>query len=137
MHEREWITLGNFCDLAVRWGVSVATMSRVAGAAAEYGVRTGGRKVHIISGARTDAEQDALRRRGRPTAPNYQSTHLSCPATGVDIDLGLGPTDFQIVTWGELALKHGLRWGGGGKTNEAGIPIDWPHVDMGPRNVAS
>ena len=38
------------------------------------------------------------------------------------------------VTWGNVTLSHGLRWGGGGPTDEAGIPLDWRHVDTGPRN---
>ena len=134
MHERERIDLENWCELAGRWGVSEDTMRRVAYSAQRYALETGGRLVHIVSGFRTAAQQDALRRRGRPAAPNNLSTHLSCPATGVDIDLGFGPTGFQKVTWGRIVGMNGLRWGGGGPVGEGLIPVDWQHVDMGPRN---
>jgi len=129
---------GDWCALAARWGVSETTMRRVVQAADLYKQRTG-KPVEIISGFRTDAQQDALRRSGRPTAANDLSTHLSCPATGVDISLGLGPSRFERITWGEIAMTQGLRWGGGGKLEEPvpgfplGIPVDWQHVDRGPR----
>jgi len=138
-HRHDRITLDNWCELANNWRVSETTMRRVAEAADVYRQRTG-KPVSITSGFRTDAEQDALRRSGRPTAANDQSTHLSCPATGVDISLGLGPSRFEIVTWGEIAMTKGLRWGGGGKVQRVpgkgiplGIPLDWQHVDRGPR----
>jgi len=37
--------------------------------------------------------------------------------------------------WGRIAVMNGLRWGGGSRTSveQAGIPSDWPHVDLGPR----
>lgn len=138
MPEPEAITLENWCDLANRWVVSETTMRRVARAAAIYGQRTG-RSVKIVSGFRTAVQQDALRRSGRPTADNDKSTHLSCPATGVDISLGFAPSRFEIVSWGEIAMTQGLRWGGGGAfvTGPPGapvaIPVDWQHVDRGPR----
>jgi uncharacterized protein YcbK (DUF882 family) len=128
----EVVNIENFCDVAERWGVSIDTVKRVAFSAQDYALETGGR-VWIISGARTDAEQNALRRNGRPVAPNDRSTHLSCPATGMDVNLGIGPSRFQIVTWGRIAMVNGLRWGGGGRVDEAGIPLDWQHVDRGPR----
>jgi len=138
--EREPITPDNWCEVADRWTVAVDTMQRVASAADLYGQRTG-RPVWIISGFRTDAEQNALRRSGRPTARNDLSTHLSCPATGVDISLGFAPSRFEIVTWGEIAMTQGLRWGGGGRVRELpgpgiplAIPVDWQHVDRGARN---
>ena len=109
-------------------------MRRVASSVAIYSLRTG-RAVRIISGMRTEDEQNALRRTGRPTADNNKSTHLSCPATGIDISLGFAPSRFEIVTWGEIAMTQGLRWGGGGKVNEVGVPLDWQHVDRGPRRT--
>jgi len=137
-HKHDTITLDNWCELAARWTVSETTMRRVSQAANIYRQRTG-KKVEITSGFRTEAEQDALRRDGRPAAANDRSTHLSCPATGIDISLGLGPSQFEIVTWGEIAMTQGLRWGGGGRVTQpvpgfpAGIPVDWQHVDRGPR----
>ncbi len=128
----EKINQENFCELARRWGVAVDTMKRVAFAAADYQLETGG-EVQIVSGSRTPSQQQRLRRMGRPTAPDDQSTHLSCPATGVDVSLGFAPSRFEIATWGRITLVHGLRWGGGGKVDEAGIPLDWQHVDMGRR----
>jgi len=110
-------------------------MRRVWLAAQDYELETGGRRVYIISGWRTASEQRRLGRLGRPTAPDDQSTHRSCPATGVDVSLGLLPSEFMKVTWGNMALRHGLRWGGGGAVNPDNlIPLDWPHVDRGPRN---
>ena len=108
-------------------------MERVAHAARDYGLETGGGTVRIISGLRTPEGQRRLRRAGRNTAPDDLSTHMSCPATGVDITLGLGAGEFQQVTWGRVAMQNGLRWGGGGELKESGIPVDWQHVDRGPR----
>jgi len=138
MPERERITLENWCQLAVKWGVSTTTMRKVAAAAALFSEMTGtpgDSRVWIVSGARTDAEQNALRRSGRPAAANNRSTHLTCPATGVDISLGLGPSRMEMVLWGDLAVRQGLRWGGGGEVNEVGVPVDWQHVDLGPRTT--
>jgi len=131
--EREVLTDGDVCELAQRWGVSLDVVQRVWMAAWDFNTETG-RQVWIISGFRTQAEQRGLSRRGRPTAPDELSTHRSCPATGVDVSLGARPSGFLKVTWGTLALKHGLRWGGGGKVDDGGIPLDWQHVDVGPRN---
>jgi len=135
MPEREFITDADICDLATRWAVDLDTMGRVWRSAQDYETQTGGRRVEIISGWRSRAEQAELARRGRPTAPDATSTHRSCPATGVDISLGVFPTGFQKVTWGNATLVNGLRWGGGGGTDDAGIPLDWPHVDRGPRST--
>jgi len=128
----EPIEFDDWCDLASRWGVAGDTMKRVAMAASDYKLETGG-QVLMVSGFRTPHDQAALRRAGRPVASNDRSTHLSCPATGSDISLGLGASRFQIATWGRIALVNGLRWGGGGKVDEGGIPVDWQHVDRGPR----
>lgn len=133
MPERELLSGGDPCTLAERWVVSETTMRRAVQAANLHFERTGA-AVSIISGFRTDVEQNALRRSGRPAADNDLSTHLSCPATGIDVSLGFAPSRFEIVTWGEIAMTQGLRWGGGGKVNEVGVPIDWQHVDRGPRN---
>ena len=134
MPAREFITDDSACALAERWGVRLDVMDRVWWAAQDYETQTGGRRVEIISGFRTAAEQRRLSRQGRPTAPDELSTHRSCPATGVDISLGLLPTGFLKVTWGDVVLRRGLRWGGGGPTEpDSLIPLDWQHVDRGPR----
>jgi len=135
MPAREFITDADPCDLAERWTVTLDTMERVWTTAHDYERETGGRRVRIISGFRTRIEQRNLGRQGRPTAPDSLSTHRSCPATGVDVSLGLLPTGFMKVTWGRLALVNGLRWGGGGPVDpDSLIPVDWRHVDRGPRN---
>jgi len=71
---------------------------------------------------------------GRPTAPVALSTHTTCPATGADIRLGFAPTRVQQAIWGRIATMNGLRWGGGGEVDDGGIPLDWQHVDLGPRS---
>lgn len=110
------------------------TMQRVWSSARDYELETGGRRVRIISGFRTRYEQRRLGRQGRPTAPDDRSTHRTCPATGVDISLGLNASEFMKVTWGNIVLRNGLRWGGGGPVDPDNlIPLDWRHVDRGPR----
>jgi len=132
MPDREDILLEDWCALAARWQVAPDTMERVALSAEDYFRETRSRP-RIISGHRTGAEQAALGRAGRPTARDDLSTHRSCPATGVDISLGAFPTRVQKATWGRIAVLNGLRWGGGGRVDSGGIPIDWGHVDRGPR----
>ena len=135
MPEREFITdVTDPCDLAERWGVSLDTMRRVWLSASAFESETGGRRVSIISGFRTREEQRRLGRLGRPTASDDLSTHRSCPATGVDISLGLNASNFMKITWGNIVLVEGLRWGGGGPVDPDNlIPLDWRHVDRGPR----
>jgi len=106
-------------------------MSRVVRSADDYALETRG-TIEIISGYRTKTEQEALARRGRPAAPDDLSTHRSCPATGVDVSLGFLPTRVQKAIWGRIAVMNGLRWGGGGE-QYGGIPLDFGHVDRGPR----
>jgi len=133
--EREVLTDRDHCDIAQRWAVSVDTIQRVQLAAADFFTETG-RRVWIISGWRSRAQQNALSRAGRPTAADDRSTHRSCPATGVDISLGPVPSGFLKATWGRFTLIHGLRWGGGGGVDpDSGIPLDWQHVDTGPRQA--
>jgi len=88
--------------------------------------------VWITSGYRTRFEQMNLGRMGRPTAPDELSTHRSCPATGVDISLGPLPSREKKTFWIQMAESNGLRVGGGSEVID-GIPIDWQHVDRGPR----
>ena len=135
MPEREFVTDADVCDLAERWAVDLDTMQRVWHSADDFERDTGGRRVSIISGWRSRAEQRRLGRQGRPTASDSRSTHRSCPATGVDISLGVLASNFMKVVWGNVALANGLRWGGGGPVDpDSLIPLDWRHVDRGPRN---
>jgi len=130
--ERERLPTDDACALAARWGVSADLIRRVNLAAADYVMETRG-TIEIISGFRTAAEQRSLATRGRPTAPDDLSTHRSCPATGLDVALGFLPVRIEKAIWGRLAVMNGLRWGGGGPVDEGGIPLDWGHVDLGPR----
>ena len=140
MPEREQITsapLGDFgesrwCELARRWKVDPWVMQRVWLSAIDYENETAG-AVWIISGHRTVAQQNELRRQGRPTADNDRSTHLSCPATGVDVSIAVAPVRAQIWIWGRIVRMNGLRWGGDSKLHEAGYPTDFGHIDKGPR----
>lgn len=133
----EVITESDFCELANRWRVRADVMELVARSAAQLEFETR-RTVWIISGFRTSAEQRALEKADRPTAPDELSTHRSCPSTGVDIWLGPLPSNLLKVTWGRIVTFNGLRWGGGGPIDpETGIPNDWAHVDKGPRVLAS
>lgn len=87
----------------------------------------------IISGFRTRAQQLQLAREGRPAADPDVSTHCSCPATGVDCRLnGVEPGNYEKALFGEAAVRVGLRWGGGSPAPD-GIPVDWNHLDTGPR----
>jgi hypothetical protein len=128
---REILTRADYCDLAERWSVHPGLMFAVQRAAHNFLFETG-REVWIISGYRTRAEQDALRRAGNPAASEETSTHRVCPATGVDVSLGFGPTKALKMTWGRLCIEEGLRWGGGSPLVD-NIPTDWNHVDLGPR----
>ncbi len=107
-------------------------MARVVLSAGDYFEETR-HEVQIISGYRTAAEQHRLARKGRPAAPDSLSTHRSCPATGVDVSLGFGATRSMKAIWGRIATLNGLRWGGGGEVDDGGIPLDFGHVDRGPR----
>lgn len=107
-------------------------MSRVVVSAGEFLLETG-REVQIISGYRTANEQRLLARSGRPATADSLSTHRSCPATGVDVSLGFGATRVMKAIWGRTVVLNGLRWGGGGAVDDGGIPLDWGHVDRGPR----
>jgi len=109
-------------------------MERVVRSAVQFFDETR-QSVTLISGWRTRREQAALGRAGRPAAADDVSTHRSCPATGVDVNLGLAPTRIQKAIWGRIVTLNGLRWGGGGAVDPGGIPKDWGHIDRGPRNA--
>ena len=131
MPERMVISDFEPCRLSEIFGVALPVMERVSTAALIFLGQTG-KRVWIISGARTRAEQRELQRIGRPTASESRSTHRSCPATGIDISLGGLPSQIEKLTWGLIAEQNGLRWGGGSARRD-GVPIDWQHVDAGPR----
>jgi len=130
--ERETLIEADPCALAARWGVEPGVLTRLVLSANDYFQETRG-TVEIISGYRTAKQQVDLGRRGRPTAPDAVSTHRSCPATGVDVSLGILPVRVQKAIWGRIVTLNGLRWGGGGEVDGGGIPLDWQHVDLGPR----
>ena len=132
MPAREVITDSDVCFLARKWRVGLDTMERVWSSAQDF-LQELGRPVWIISGWRSPQEQRELGRRGRPTAPPNLSTHLSCPATGVDISFGHFASTFEKSVWGQIVMRNGLRWGGGSELDDNGLPTDWQHVDRGPR----
>lgn len=87
----------------------------------------------IISGYRSPEEQEELIRQGRPAAPVELSTHTTWPATGADVSVSTPAISTLKATWGRIATMNGMRWGGGSPPDDAGIPSDWNHVDLGPR----
>ncbi len=128
------LTPERLCDIASRWFVEPVVMAAVIFAAEDFEAQTG-RTVFILSGWRSEAEQRRLGRQGRPTAPDAVSTHRSCLATGVDVDIGFLPSDLMKVVLGTAAVFRGLRWGGGSPVDPTtGIPSDWNHLDNGPRS---
>jgi len=112
--------------------VDPETLRRVQNSAQDFVAETA-LEVWIISGHRTLKQQKELGRRGRPVAPPELSTHLTCPATGVDVSFGTLPTRVMKAIWGRIAVMNGLRWGGGSDVDDGGLPLDWQHVDRGPR----
>lgn len=134
-----------WCKLAVRWKIvpELAYRLSIMAAACPFGL-------NIISGYRTAEKQAELEREGRPTAPDALSTHRSCPATGADLLPVNVETSSNVVraSFGAAAVRAGLRWGGGSELTytklpanakpppgwkPVGIPKDWNHVDLGPR----
>jgi hypothetical protein len=91
------------------------------------------RNIRIISGFRTDKEQEELIRQGRLAAPVDVSNHTICPAQAVDISLGFAPSLIHKRYLGMFAVKHGIRWGGGSRMDDDLVPLDWQHFDLGPR----
>jgi hypothetical protein len=134
MPQREPLGGADPCRLASRWLVRQDVLERTIRAAQQFEAETG-RKVWIISGYRTPAEQRDLKRQGRPAAAVDLSNHTSCPATAVDVSLGFVPTNVLKATWGRIVVENGLRWGGGSPVDDVGIPSDWNHVDLGPRST--
>jgi hypothetical protein len=123
------------CDVSIQWLIHY-DLARMLRGVAEQWERETGRDFWLISGYRSAAEQAQLAEEGRPTAPDDRSTHRTCPATGVDVWIGPLPTNAMKATLGRIVGDHGLRWGGGSRVDaETGIPLDWNHLDMGPRQT--
>ena len=132
MPERELVTDADACDLALRWGLDFRFAEKLLLSAQDFEAETRA-AVTILSGYRTKAEQDRLRKRGRPAAPDGISTHRSCPATGADVSLGFAATTTIKHIWGRILFMNGLRFGGGSSLDDDLLPTDWQHVDAGPR----
>lgn len=91
----------------------------------------------ILSGYRSREEQLALKEQGRPAADPDLSTHCACPATGADLWPDVAVTQVVKAELGRACVLAGLRWGGGSPVDpQTGIPSDWNHFDLGPRNGA-
>jgi len=118
------------CELAAKWRIDprlAAGLVRLSGNV-PFGVQ-------IISGFRTVEEQQELIREGKG-APLDRSTHVTCPATGVDLWPLVTVTNIVKASLGAAGTYAGLRWGGGSPVDpDTGIPSDWNHFDMGPRPV--
>lgn len=126
---------GRTCeDLASRWGIApeLAALLLLLDQVWER-QHPGLGHLRIISGFRSRQEQEELERAGRPAAPDHLSTHRTCPATGADLALPIAADDSSKIELGRLAMLVGLRWGGGSPPDPRGIPVDWNHVDLGPR----
>jgi uncharacterized protein YcbK (DUF882 family) len=131
--EREVLAGRDPCEIAYVWQIDERLAKRIV-RAADLFLMMQRSPVWVISGYRTFREQKALGRMGRPTAPVGVSTHTTCPATGADISLGTLPSMERKKLWGSLVQLEGLRWGGGSSLDDNGIPSDWQHIDLGPRN---
>lgn len=125
-------TGAKLCAFADRWRISFDLASRLVVLSGRLPWRLG-----ILSGYRTDEEQrrELERKQGRNVAPVNRSTHTTCPATGADLFfVDMSPVDMTRARFGRAVIESGLRWGGGSRIDPAtGIPSDWNHVDLGPR----
>lgn len=115
------------CLLAQRWTISEELAHKLLCLASRVPFQ-----IQIISGYRTANEQEKLIRDGRG-APEDRSTHRSCPATGADLWPLVAVTTNVKGYIGAACTVCQLRWGGGSKLDEYGMPSDWNHVDLGPR----
>lgn len=121
------------CTLAKNWTLDPTLSTRVVRTFEKFILETR-HTPRVISGYRTAAEQEALRRAGRPTAPDNLSNHRVCPSKAVDVSLGFPVTKNLKLVFGRIATQEGLRWGGGSPLDEESIPRDWQHLDLGPRS---
>jgi len=125
------------CDLEADFKLSPLLAEKLATAMIVW-TRETSIGISVISGFRSEREQEQLRREGRPTAAPGVSTHTICPAQGADIQIHAFVTTAMKARWGRIVVFSGLRWGGGSPVGtlsdpEPGIPSDWNHVDTGPR----
>lgn len=127
--------ISNPCAVSMDWGIALALAERVVLTAAYFSESTG-RDFDIISGLRSCSEQQLLEERGRPAAPCELSNHTVCPARAVDVRIEGYPARVLVIALGVAATAAGLRWGGGGPTDDDGVPLDWNHFDLGPRTDA-
>ena len=127
---------GDPCVWAPAWGVSLELARKLQMLGADFEA-VGLGLLTIISGFRTCEQQAELERSGRPAAACGLSTHTTCPATGADVWAAsvdsTSATDGVKLALVALAERHGLRVGGGGPTRANGLPVDWNHLDLGPR----
>lgn len=122
-------SIARLCD---HWKLDGKLVKRLHPALIQLEAETGLRW-SVISGYRTPQEQQRLIDEGRPAAPVQLSTHTECPATGADVRVATFPTRAMKAQFGRVVSEHQLRWGGGSPPDEYGIPLDWNHVDLGPR----
>lgn len=137
----EPVDAGIICAIANKWGVQPLLIHRLTEAQRMLPF-----DLWIFSGARDREEQEALRDEpGSQAAPFELSTHADtdergCPrlATGADVqpaDAGIRVITAAVAQMGMAVTLAGLRWGGGSPVDEAGIPSDRWHVDLGPRST--
>jgi len=123
--------LSQSCILQEDWAIAPELADKLALVMADW-EEYARSEMEIISGFRTDREQEELRRKGRPTAPVGLSTHTQCPATGVDIRLAGMPTTLMKARLFDIATMRGLRVGGGSCIErDTLLPSDWNHLDLG------
>lgn len=130
------------CQLAERWLIAPELADKLR-RAADLVSRAGLGELFIISGFRTCEQQAELKAKGRPAAPCDRSTHTSCPATGADVWSAAAqethlpgipdPSRGSRLALVSIAESVGLRVGGGGPVDSGGLPVDWNHWDLGPR----
>lgn len=117
------------CDLARKWILSVELAEKLVCLTHHLPY-----SVQIISGWRSSEEQERLIREGKGALQD-RSTHRSCPATGADLWPLVAVTSNVKGYLGAACTLCGLRWGGGSPTDRDGLPVDWNHVDLGPRKA--
>ena len=125
----EW-TDAELCDFQKRWKIAgvLATKLHCLATRLEF-------TFWVISGWRSEDQQQKLIDEGKG-APLHLSTHVTCPATGVDVWPTVTPTNVTKARLGAEARVCGLRWGGGSPVDpDTGIPSDWNHLDLGPRST--
>ena len=115
------------CVLARKWLIDIELAERLV--CMTYHVPF---SFQIISGWRSRDHQERLVREGKG-ADVHLSTHTSCPATGADLWPIVAVTKNVKAYLGAACTLCKLRWGGGSPLDEDGIPTDWNHVDLGPR----